>query len=65
MTLDPNRQRAVKPIARDRYSVALLLVLTVQIVCLLVTAHPTFCVLAIMCAVIVTLIEVVKMFKVR
>jgi hypothetical protein len=52
-------------LARDRYSAAILLVLTVLIVCWFVTARPTFCVLAIMCAVIVTLIEVIKMYQVR
>jgi hypothetical protein len=60
-----DRQPAVKTIARDRYSAAMLLVLTLLILCWFVTAHPTFCVLAIVCAVIVTLVEVVKMYKVR
>jgi hypothetical protein len=43
----------------------MLLVLTVLILCLLVTTRPTFCALAIVCAIIVTLIEVVKMYQMR
>jgi hypothetical protein len=65
MTTDPNRQPALETIVRDRYSAALLLVLTVLILCWLVTSHPILGVLAIVCAIIVTLIEVVKMYKVR
>jgi hypothetical protein len=63
--IDPKRRLAVKTIAHDGFSAAMLLVLTVLILCWLVTAHPALGVLAIVCAIIVTLIEWAKMYKVR